>query len=177
MLTSLDSAAVRHFTSQLEAQSQQCDNGEGMVCETLDQSIDFYLTLCRNLREGINQWARAVFTGQLAFDAETEALWMQEVQALLGRAKRLAWRGHRMNFECFEFRGLGELNYHIVDLDYLLGNWVSPQQAVAPGSRVKIPEGAQGEIRDRLENLPPLPSDWRPFNPLQDACFQKLKNK
>src|SRR5206468_2270121 len=135
----LDLPAVRHFTEGLDERLRRCDNGEGMLCSTLDASINYYVQLCGELREYINQWARAVFTGEAAFDPEVETLLKGRVQDLLRRAKGIAARGRAMDGYCYMLQGLNMLHCYIADFDYLLTNWVSPRLAVSPAPRVKMP--------------------------------------
>ncbi len=177
MLATLDLPAVRRFTDDLNDRLRRCDNGEGMVCSNLDKSINYYVQLCHELREYVNQWARAVFTSQLAFDPEVEELLKRETRRLLHRAKQVAARGRAKEGQCFALQGLNALHYHVADFDYLLENWVSPRPAVGPTPRVKLPDAAKQKISERLEQLPALPSDWRPTDPEQLAFFQKQRQK
>ncbi len=175
MQATLDLSAVRCFTDSLQDRLRQCDNGEGMVFSNLDESINYYVQLCVELRNYINQWARAVFTNQVAFDPAVEELLKSETSLLLHRAKQLAACGRAMNGQCFELQGLSFLHYYIADFDYLLENWVSPRAAVSPAPRVKLSDAVEQQIIERLGNLSALPSDWRPTDPEQLACFQKQK--
>src|SRR5690349_4628096 len=38
-----DLLAVRQFTTALNDRLRQCDNGEGMVCRSLDERINYYV--------------------------------------------------------------------------------------------------------------------------------------
>lgn len=153
----LDLPAAHRFAEALNERLRLCDNGEGMVCATLDQSINFHVKICQELLNGVGQWARSVFTGQIAFDAEVEKLLKSEIQLLLERGKKVAANGRMVNGQCYELRGLSALHYHIADFDYLLENWVAPQLAVGPAPRVKLPAAAVQQIAERLErsSVPP----------------------
>ena len=175
MPATLDLPAVRRFSDGLNERLRQCDNGEGTVCSNLEESISYYVALCDELRGYVNEWARAVFTGRVAFDPEVEALLKKAAQALLGRAKQVAARGRATEGECFELQNLDALHYRIADFDYLLENWVSPRLSAGPAPRVKLPDAAEQQIIERLEKLPALPSNWRPTNPEQLTFFQKKK--
>jgi hypothetical protein len=177
MPATLDLPTVRRFTDDLNERLRRCDNGEGMICSSLDESINYYVRLCGELREYVNQWARAVFMGRVAFDPEVEKLLMMESRRLLHRAKQVAACGRVMNGQRFVLEGLGALHYHIADLDYLLENWVSPRLAVGAAPRVKLSEAAEQQASERLEKLSPLPSDWRPTDPEQVAFFQKQQRE
>jgi hypothetical protein len=74
----LDLMAVQRFTAELNDRLRRCDNGEGMICVSLDESINYYVQLCAELRTYVNQWARAIFTGQVAFDQAVEDLLKEE---------------------------------------------------------------------------------------------------
>jgi hypothetical protein len=173
MLATFDLPAVRHFTEDLKERQRRCDNGEGMICSDLDATINYHMQLCQELRHVINDWAQAVFTGQVAFDPAVEALLKVEVQDLLPHAKKIAAQGREKNWQCFELSGLNKLHYYVVDLDYLLAHWVSPRPAIGPAPRVKVPDAAAQQIAERLANLPPLPHNWRPGDPTQFARFKK----
>lgn len=165
MQATLDLLAVRRFTEDLKERVRQCDNGEGMICSNLDETITHYVRLCAELRAYMIQWARAVFTGEVGFDSAVECLLKEEAQRLLGRAKEVAARGRAMDGQCYVLQGLNALHYHIADFDYLLANWVSPRLAVSPAPRVKLSNAAEQQVLERIKKLSPLPSDWRPTGP------------
>jgi hypothetical protein len=171
----IDLPAVRHFTEQLNEQARQCDNGEGAICNTLDESINHYVQLCQSLRVYINMWARAVFTGQVAFDQAVEGILKNEVQYLLHRCKPVAACGRAMDGECFVLEGLNRLHFHIADFDYLLSNWVSPRLSVSPTPRVRLSDAEEQKVIERLGTLSALPTDWRPKDPEQLAFFEKQR--
>jgi len=173
----LDLMAMRRFTEDLKDRRSRCDNGEGMICSTLDESINHYVQFCGELRAYINQWARAIFTGQGAFDQAVEDLLKEETRRLLHRAKQVAARGRAMDGECYLLQGLNSLHYHIADFDYLLENWVSPRLAVSPTPRVKLSHAVEQQVIERLGKLSALPTDWRPTDPEQLAFFQKQRAK
>jgi len=153
MAGTLDLTAVRHFTDDLNEQVRRCENGEGMVCSDLDQTVSHYGQLCSQLRAFIDQWAQAVFSGQIAFDPEVDSVLYEEARRLLRRAKAVAARGRALDGECFELQGLNRLHYQIFDLDFLVENWVKPQLAVSPAPRMRLTVPARNEIAGQLANL------------------------
>ncbi len=177
MAATLDLPAVRRFTDELKDRARRCDNGEGMICSNLDETIRHYLQLCVELRGYINEWARAIFEGQLTFDPAVEDLLKDEVRSLLRHAKRIAALGRAMCQMCVELPGLDPLHFNIADFDFLLENWVSPRLSVNPAARVKLPAATQRQIIENLNKLSPLPSDWKPTDPVQLALFQKQGGK
>lgn len=170
-----DLFAVRSFTDDLNERMRRCDNGEGMICSNLEQSIDHYVQLCGELRAYVNQWARAIFTGQVAFDPEVEETLKNEIRRLLQRSKQVAARGRAMDGQCFVLQGLNPLHCHIADFDYLLENWVSPRLAVSPAPRVRLSQTVEQKVMERLGKLAALPTDWRPSDPEQLSLFQKQR--
>ena len=158
MPVTLDLIAVRRFTEELDDRQRRCDNGERTICSNLDDSITYYVQLCAELRTYVNEWARAIFTGQVAFDQAVEVVLKQEIRRLLQRAKQVAARGRAMDGECYVLQGLNPLHRHIADLDYLLENWVSPRLAVNPAPRVKLPHAAEQTIFERIGKLAGLPT-------------------
>jgi hypothetical protein len=158
----LDFVAVRRFTEDLKEQLRRCDNGEGMMCSNLDESINYYVELCDKLRAYVNHWARAIFTGQIPFDQAVEDLLKEEIRHLLHRSKQVAARGRAMDGQWYVLRGLNPLHCHIADFDYLLENWVSPRLAVTPAPRLKLSQEAEQQIRERLGQLTASPTDSCP---------------
>jgi hypothetical protein len=149
----LDLAAVRRFTENLNEQLRRCDHGEGTMCSTLEESINHYVAQCAALRQYINQWARAIYTGEAAFEPEVEGLLKDELRHVLNRAKQVAARGRAMDGYCYVLQGLNDLHGYIVDLDYLLENWVRPRRAVRPAPRVKLSTTVEQKISSRLREL------------------------
>jgi hypothetical protein len=160
MPATLDLVAVRRFTDDLNERLRRCDNGEAMICSNLDESINHYVLLCSQLRAYVNQWARAVFTGQVAFDQAVEDLLKEELRSLLHRSKQTAARGRAMDGQCYVLQGLNQLHCYIADFDYLLENWVSPRPAVSPAPRVRLSQAAEQQVIERLKTLSALPPDW-----------------
>lgn len=177
MAATLDLMAVRRFTEDLNDRLRQCDNGEGIICTNLDETVNHYVLLCSECRAYLNQWARAIFTGQVAFDQATEDLLKESVRHLLRRAKQAAALGRAMDGVCYVLQGLNALHCSIADLDYLLENWVSPRLAVSPTPRVKLAHAVEQQVMERLGKLSALPTDWAPTNPEQLALFQKQRAK
>jgi hypothetical protein len=172
-MDTFDITTVRRFTEDLNDLARRCDNGEGTECTTLERSLERYVELCATLREKINDWARAIFKGELAFDVEVEGQLKSGARELLVRAEEVAARGRAMDGQCYVLAPLNELHYRIADLDYLLGNWVRPKPAVSPAPRVRMPAAAEQEAAERIKSLQPLPSGWRPKDPGQLAFFQE----
>lgn len=177
MLATLDLAAVRRFTANLNERLRRCDNGEGMECSTLENSINHYVQLCEELQRGVERWAHAVFSGEVSLDPAVETLLKHETQHLIARAKRVAERGHTFEGPCYYFGELDRLYRRIRELEVLLAHWVTPQQAVGPTPRTKILDETERLIKERLAKLQPLPSDWRPADPEQVAFFRKQVDK
>ena len=162
METILDLAAVRRFTDTLREDLRRCDHGEGTECLTLEGVIGYYVNRCAALHERIRAWVRAVFSGRITFDPESEALLQTSARQLLASAKEIAAYGRAKDDVCGELEGLSHLHSYVAKFDYLLDNWVSPRLAVGPAARVEIPNEAAREIRERLTKLAPLPADWLP---------------
>ena len=63
-MTTFDMAEVREFTNDVWSRMDQCDNGEGMQCANLDDTLRRYATLCREFHERVRQWGRAVLRAE-----------------------------------------------------------------------------------------------------------------
>jgi hypothetical protein len=173
MPATLDLTAVRRFAEDLNSRLHRCDNGEGMECSTLENTIRHYADLCCELQICVERWADAVFTGEIAFDPEVENLLKDVTRTVVERAATVAERARVLEGPCYDLVGLDFLYRQIGVLGQLLKNWVTPRLAVSPAPRVAIPEAAEQQMRDRLAGLTPLPAGWQPADPDQLAFFNK----
>ncbi len=178
-MTTFDLAEVRGFAADLDARMTQCDNGEGMGCANLDDTLRHYATLCCQLREGVRQWGRAVFAGRAAFDPEVERVWQTEGWRLYCRAVGQLAYGQQAEVPCYILDGQAVLQSALWDLRQLLGHWVTPGLAVGPSARQKLnlDAAADAEARGRIASLPPLPADWQPTDPTQQMQYRKLRRR
>jgi hypothetical protein len=176
MMTSFDLAEVRRFTADLGARMEQCDNGEGMECANLDDTLRNYAVLCFDFCEQVHQWGRAIFYGHAAFDPEVENLWQREGLELYRRASELWCYGQDMHGQCFVLYNGAALGAALWRLERLLMRWVTPRRAVAPLARRGIPlTGAtKQEVQRRVDALSPLPSDWQPSDTRARSLFRRL---
>jgi hypothetical protein len=157
MLATFDLSAVRRFTVNLEEQMRRCNNGEGMECARIDEAILCHVKLCEELGQVVNAWARAVFKGQIAFDPQVEVLLKEQMRELTNQVKEIAACGREWNGRCYELQELNALHFHFADLSYLLEHWVTPQLAVSPAPRVRLPEAVKAQALERLARLPAAP--------------------
>jgi hypothetical protein len=176
-MTTFDLAEVRVFAADLNTRMQRCDNGEGMECATLEADLRFYANLCCEFSGQIRQWGRAVFYGCVEFDSEVERVLKEEGRRLRSRAMESLDRGQKA--ECYILDEHDRLQSALWDLDRLLKNWVTPKPAVGPSARqvhANLDPAVVEEGRRRIESLPPLPADWQPDDPRQQAMYRKLRN-
>ncbi len=175
-MTTFDFAEVRHFTAELDARMNRCDNGEGLECANLDGALRHYAVLCCEFCEHIRQWGRAIFYGQAAFDPEVENLWLHEGHELYRRASQLWAHGKDMQGECFVLDNGAALGSALWQLERLLTIWVTPKPAVAPLARHGLPlmGAAKDEAQQRIAALPALPADWQPSDPRRGPLLRKL---
>lgn len=167
-------AEAKLFAANLESRMDRCDNGEGLECAGLDNTLRNYAKACCEFREAVRQWGREVFSGRAAFDPEVESLLLSEGVKLYSRALEMSAYGERAEVPCYTLDGQGELQSALGALYRLLRGWVTPKLAVGPGAR----EGGgtlTAEIRNRIESLRPLPADWQPADPRQRARYRKLQ--
>jgi hypothetical protein len=57
-MTTFDLVEVRGFAANLDERIQQCDNGEGMECSNLDDTLRHYAALCCEFREAAVNFLR-----------------------------------------------------------------------------------------------------------------------
>jgi hypothetical protein len=179
-MTTFDLAEVRSFATDLEARMNRCDNGEGLECSNLDDTLRHYATLCCEFREHVRQWGRAVFAGRAAFDPKVEEIWLDEGVRLYSRAVDMLSYGEQAeDGPCFVLDGNAALRSALLGLYQLLKGWVTPKLAVGPSARrglVLSPDTA-AEVRRRIDALPPLSATWQPANARQQRQFKKLRRR
>lgn len=176
-MTTFDLAELRGFAADLDARMNRCDNGEGMECASLDDALRHYASLCCEYRERVRQWGRAVFTGRVAFDPDVESLWLDEGLKLYSRAVGLLAYGQSAEVPCYILDGQAVLRSALWELSQILSHWVTPKLAVGPSARQGLaatPTTAE-EIRRRIAALPPLPADWQPADPVQQAQLKRIR--
>jgi hypothetical protein len=170
MQANFELEAVRRFATELDARRAGC-NGEGTFCSDLDEALGCHAAVCEELRHEVNRWASEVFAGRVAFDPEVEAIFKAELGRALNDARPLAKYGRAVATECYSLDRLDALESCVADFDALLANWVSPQRSVAPAPRTVPGETADKQIRQRVQDLPPLPADWKPKDSRQARIF------
>lgn len=176
-MTRFDLAGVHEFTVGIGTRMDQCDDGEGAECATLDSALRRYAKLCCEFIEGVRGWGDAVFSGRAKFDPEVERVWRDEGQRLQTRAMELLGRGQRIEGPCYTLEGRQTLQSALWDLDRLLRGWVTPKPAVGPSARRRFIPGqaaTEEELR-QVASLPPLPAEWEPDEPGQRALFRKIR--
>lgn len=175
-MQTFDLAEVHSFAAGLDARIQQCDDGEGRECANIDDSLRNYAVLCHEFCERVRQWGRAIFSGEAASDPEVERFWFDQGVSLYRRATALWEYGQKSQGECFVLEGGAMLGSALWRLGLLLNGWVTPKKAVAPLARLGTARNPQEaiEIQKRIGALAPLPTDWQPSDPLQQARLRKM---
>jgi hypothetical protein len=156
MMKTFDYEQVSTTLSPLKAKLQDCAHGEGNQCETLDKHLDCCAEICFEVHAAVVTWAQNVFAGKIAFDREAENLWRAEVAQIYAQAKRVWQVGRKAQVPCWDLPGQSKLETALWYLNFLLQDWVSPRQSVAPSARValQLTEEQSSAIRQQLANLP-----------------------
>ncbi|MDP9175172.1 MAG: hypothetical protein M3O30_15095 [Planctomycetota bacterium] len=177
-MTTFDYNQVKSFTSQLNQKLDQCENGEGMMCESVDIKLKFCAERCMDFYREIQKWAQDVFSGRVAFDPAAEQLWIAELLQLETRSIRLLNQGKQSEAVCFILEGCGALQSALWNLYQLMTPWVTPKLAVGPSSRQEIFSDAAlaHSAIERINQLPALSADWKPYNQQQVAAIQSLRH-
>jgi hypothetical protein len=174
-------AEVRRITADLDARLDQCDDGDSAFCATLDDKLRFCAQLCCEYREKVRAWAQAVFSGQVEFDRDVEQTLKDEGWRLHERAMRMLAHGQTVETQGpgYQPDGSSALRAALCDLTPLLRQWLTPSLAAGPGARNRVTlDAAQlAEVRQRIESLPPLPTDWQPTDPQQRKVLETLRRK
>lgn len=166
---------IRRFTAEITSKLDACDNGEGLECATLDQSLDRYARSCCEFLACVREWAQKVFSGELPHDPQAEREWREEGLRLYLRAFAMWQRGASAEVPCYDLPGHGRLQASLWQLYRLLTEWVSPKLSVGPSARNKI-EFDAAEVATRLAELPPLPENWEPEDQSQRAMYRKVRS-
>ncbi|WP_406697861.1 hypothetical protein V5E97_03335 [Singulisphaera sp. Ch08] len=176
-MKTFDLAEVRNFAAYLDSQMRLCDNGEGIECSTLDIALQHYAKLCCDYSNEVRQWGREIFTGRVAFDPKVEQAWREEGLRLFSRALEMASHGQSVEGPCYILDGQKLLWAALFKLHRLLDGWVTPKLAVGPSARqgLALNPSAAEEAHRRIDSLPPLPRDWQPVAPHQQALYRKLR--
>lgn len=174
-----DLAEVRRITDSLNDRMDQCDNGEGMECASLDDALRHHAKLCCEFYDNVRSWGRAVFAGTVAFDPEVERVWLDEGQRLFARAYEMSTAGRHAEVPCYMFESLQTLDSAIWNLYQLLAGWITPTLAIGPAARqgLELSLAAAQEAKKRLESLPALPADWEPKDVRQQRRYKKLRKR
>jgi len=173
-MTTFDVNQVKDFADTLNAELDQCENGEGLQCHTIDSSLSYCAERCCRFTDAVRRWGRDVFAGKIAFDAAVEQLWKAELSQLYNRALKLHAIGTQFEAECFVFDGKRKLEASLWNLHQLVaGGWVTPKLSVGPSARQQLAFDAVD--RQVLESLPPLPADWIPSDPGQAAQLRRVR--
>ena len=177
-MTTFDLTDVRRFAADLGARMDRCDNGEGMECANLDATLRHYAGLCCEFRECVRAWGRSVFAGRVTFDPETERVWREEGARLYARSTQHLADGQQAEGGCYTLEGQHALRSALWGLDQLLSGWVTPKLSVGPAARLgsTLTGTALEAAKERAAALPPLPADWQPADPRQQALFKKYRS-
>ncbi|HET6573672.1 MAG TPA: hypothetical protein VFG68_08740 [Fimbriiglobus sp.] len=177
-MKTFDLAEVRDFAAALGARMDRCDNGEGMECSSLDDTLRHYAALCCEFHDGVRQWGQAVFSGRTPFNPDVERVLKAEAERLYTRAVATLAYGQSAEASCYSLDGQDALRSALWDLYLLLDNWVTPKLAVGPAARLRpVLDPAEVEdARRRIEALPSLPADWQPGDLGQQKIYRKLKS-
>ena len=177
-MTTFSLDCVKAYVASLDERMIRCQNGEGMECATLDAVLRHHARLCCEFLEQIRRWGRDVFAGREPFDSAVERLWLDEGSRLLGHAMELYASGATAEGPCYVLEGQRSLASALFDLTRILEGWTSPELAVGPSARggLASDSSAIAEVRRRLDALPPLPAEWSPDDPKQQAMYRLLKN-
>jgi hypothetical protein len=167
---------LHRFTAELIAKLDACDNGEGMECATLDQSLHSYADTCCRFYERLRRWGGDVFSGAVPFDSEVELSWITEAHKLYSRAFAMCSLSQKAEGPCYTLEGQRALQAVLWQLHRLLTGWVTPKLSVGPSARNPLSKSGVdlAEVARRVAALPPLPADWEPEEPTQKAIFRKM---
>ncbi len=169
---------VQEHVASLGERMIRCQNGEGTECATIDAVLKHHANLCCEFIDLVRQWGRDVFAGREPFDPDVEKLWRDEGSRLFLRAMELLAAGSTAEGSCYVLEGQQALRSALWGLLRILDGWITPKLAVGPSARAGLAsdQATVAEARRRIDSLPPLPGDWKPDDPKQQAMYRLLKN-
>ncbi len=177
VLDKFDIPQVEEFTRGLIFNMDQCDNGDGSQCTTIDLGLRNYGSLCQTYCESVRRWGRAVFTGAEVFDPGVQTLLSVSGHQLLARARVILARGNEYEDVCEPLQNKPFLEGQIQVLERLLKGWVTPARSVGPAAHYQIEETAAEKIKSDIAALPQLPAGWQPADPRQKAILQRTTRR
>jgi hypothetical protein len=166
-MTTFDLADVHRFTGEIGIRMDR----------TLGAALRHYAEICREFRDGLRGWGRAVFAGRVEYDPEVERVWLDEGRRLHARASDVYAHSRGSAASRDSLENLAALEAALGGLDRLLTEWVTPGPAIGPSAgRWRFPDQAATEDeRRRIASLPPLPGDWEPDDPGQRARYREFR--
>ena len=173
-MTTFDFNQVRAFADRLNAQLDQCQNGEGIACISIDATLKFCADRCCQFLQELRKWGRGVFSGQVAFDAAAEQLWKAELARLISRASDLLALGKQAEEMCYVLDGQNNLAAALLRMKQLLDTWVTPKLSISPSARNRPTVEFINEAREEISKLEPLPSNWAPIDARQAAVLRMV---
>lgn len=176
-MTRYDLSEFRAFAADLKHRMDDCDNGEGMECSSLDGSLLHYAEWCDEFREHVCEWGMGIFAGRVSFDPEVERILREEGHQLFGRASEWLSSGKEGEGECFTLEAITVLEPAVMKLGQLLRGWITPQLSVSPSARNadSLTPEMIAEAQAKVSSLPPLPENWQPTDERQRQRYKKLR--
>ncbi len=176
-MTAFDLAEVRDFAAGLNQGMDRCENGDGVECATLDETLLEYARLCCDFSSQVRRWGREVFAGRVAFDPDVERVFREEGDLLYSRAFEMWTHARKAETPRNTLDVQSTLQAALWDLGRLIHGWVTPGLAVGPSARqgLVLSAAAADEARKRIASAPPLPANWQPDDVRQQATYRKLR--
>src|SRR5271155_4172990 len=126
-MTTFEFTQVKEIADDLNAKLDQCENGEGNQCYTIDTTLNYCADRCCEFADAVRKWGREVFAGHVVFDSEAEQQWKTELLRLYNRAVKLVALGTQAETECFVLGGKQKLQAALWNLNQLIAGWITPK--------------------------------------------------
>src|SRR5262249_26901389 len=105
MMAAFNATKVQALAADLSARFDACDNGEGMDCANLDETMQRYASLSCTFCAAARRWAREIFAGRTTYDAQAEQAWQRELAKLHERVKGLLSLAQESEEACYRLQG------------------------------------------------------------------------
>jgi hypothetical protein len=150
-MITFDMSEVSNFTADIDARMDR----------TLDETLRHHAELCREFRDGLRRWGRAVFSGRVEFNPDVERVWLEDGRRLYSRARDVYASGRKSAGLRDTLENLAVLETALGDLDRLLTGWVTPRPAIGPSARRRLMPG-QAATDEELQRVASLSASRQP---------------
>lgn len=164
-MKTLDLTETRGYVADIFTRLNRCDNGEGMGCATLEESLSLYASECDWFCETVRQQLGSLLVGSTEAGLKSARLWIDEGRSLHVRAKNRLAVGTTMINVCYPFSGEAKLGAALTRLEEVLDSCATALDfSRVPGEATSCPESELTGYDRETESGEPSEYWWTPKN-------------